>query len=127
MRKEYDFSKGKRGAIVQNKGKTRITIFLDDAVLRQFRALSQSTGKGYQTLINEALNAHMGLGGEPMTTELVRRIVREELASESEQSLEGAVRRGQFGARALEDRVRPRSEENTSELQSLRHLVCRLQ
>jgi len=83
MRKEYDFSKGKRGAIVQNKGKTRITIFLDDAVLRQFRALSQSTGKGYQTLINEALNAHLGLGGEPMTAELVRRIVREELASES--------------------------------------------
>ncbi len=69
--------------IVQNKGKTRITIFLDDAVLRQFRALSQSTGKGYQTLINEALNAHLGLGGEPMTPELVRRIVREELASES--------------------------------------------
>ncbi len=83
MRKEYDFSKGKRGAIVQNKGKTRITIFLDDAVLGQFRALSQSTGKGYQTLINEALNAHLGLGGEPMTPELVRRIVREELASES--------------------------------------------
>ncbi len=83
MRKEYDFSKAKRGAIVQNKGKTRITIFLDDAVLRRFRALSQSTGKGYQTLINEALNAHLGLGGEPMSPELVRRIVREELASES--------------------------------------------
>jgi uncharacterized protein (DUF4415 family) len=71
MRKEYDFSKGKRGAMVQNKGKTRITIFLDDAVLNQFRALSQSTGKGYQTLINEALNAHLGLGGETMTPDLV--------------------------------------------------------
>jgi len=83
MRKEYDFSKAKRGAVVQNKGKTRITIFLDDDVLRRFKALSQSTGKGYQTLINEALNAHLGLSGEPMTPELVRRIVREELASES--------------------------------------------
>ena len=83
MRKEYDFSKGKRGAILQNKGKTRITIFLDDTVLRRFKALSQNTGKGYQTLINEALNAYLGLGGEPVTPELVRRIVREELASGS--------------------------------------------
>ena len=83
MRKEYDFSKGKRGAVVQNKGKTRITIFLDDDVLRRFKTLSQSTGKGYQTLINEALNTHLGLSGEPMTPELVRRIVREELAPES--------------------------------------------
>ena len=83
MRKEYDFSKGKRGAVVQSKVKTRITIFLDDAVLKRFRALSQSTGKGYQTLINEALNAHLGLRDEPLTPELVRRIVREELASES--------------------------------------------
>lgn len=83
MKKEYDFSKAKRGAVVQNKGKTRITIFLDDAVLSQFRALSESTGKGYQTLINEALNAHLGLGSEPLTPELVRRIVREELAAES--------------------------------------------
>lgn len=82
MRKHYDFSTGKRGAIVRNQGKTRITIFLDDAVLKGFRALSQSTGKGYQTLINEALNAHLGLGVEPLTPELVRRIVREELASE---------------------------------------------
>jgi uncharacterized protein (DUF4415 family) len=83
MRKEYDFSRAKRGAVVQNKGKTRITIFLDDAVLKRFRTLSQSTGKGYQTLINEALNSHLGLGDEPLTPELVRRIVREELASES--------------------------------------------
>jgi uncharacterized protein (DUF4415 family) len=83
MRKEYDFSKAKRGAVIRNRGKTRITIFLDNAVLARFKALSQSTGKGYQTLINEALNAHLGLAGEPMTPELVRRIVREELASES--------------------------------------------
>nr|NCS21133.1 CopG family transcriptional regulator [Microcystis aeruginosa G11-06] len=29
MRKEYDFSKGKRGALISSKGKTRITIYLD--------------------------------------------------------------------------------------------------
>jgi len=37
------------------KRKTRITIYLDDAVLEQFRALSRESGKGYQTLINAVL------------------------------------------------------------------------
>jgi len=39
MRKEYDFSKGKRGAVVKApKGKTGITIRLDDDVLAWFPA-----------------------------------------------------------------------------------------
>ena len=37
------------------KRKTRITIYLDDEVLAQFRSESQQSGKGYQTLINAAL------------------------------------------------------------------------
>ena len=37
MRKEYDFSKGRRGAVVPQPGKTRITIYLDDQVLEAFR------------------------------------------------------------------------------------------
>ena len=37
------------------KRKTRITIYLDDAILEQFRALSHQTGMGYQTLINAVL------------------------------------------------------------------------
>ena len=37
MKKEYDFSKGKRGAVISQKGKTRITIYLDDDVLEEFR------------------------------------------------------------------------------------------
>jgi hypothetical protein len=32
MKKEYDFSKAKRGAAVSATGKTRITAYLDDAV-----------------------------------------------------------------------------------------------
>ena len=39
----------------QVKRKTRITIYLDDEVLSQFRSLSEQSGKGYQTLINAAL------------------------------------------------------------------------
>jgi uncharacterized protein (DUF4415 family) len=83
MKKEYDFSKGKRGAVLPTGGKTRITIFLDDAVLARFKQLADRTGKGYQTLINDALNAHLGLVDEPLTREVVRRIVQEELASQS--------------------------------------------
>ena len=62
-------------------GKTRITIYMDDAVLKQFKAQSERSGKGYQTLINEALKSHLGLSEQPVTQELVRKIVREELAS----------------------------------------------
>lgn len=37
------------------KRKTRITIYLDDEVLSEFRNLSERCGTGYQTLINAAL------------------------------------------------------------------------
>ena len=83
MKKEYDFSKAKRGAVIVQKGKTRVTMFLDDAVVARFKDLSDKTGRGYQTLINEALNTHLGLAEEPLTRDAVRRIVREELASQA--------------------------------------------
>ena len=40
MRKEYDFSKATRGAVVASPGKTRITIMLDDDLIEFFRALA---------------------------------------------------------------------------------------
>jgi uncharacterized protein (DUF4415 family) len=40
-------------------GKTRITIYLDDEVLEQFRQLANECGKGYQTLINATLRARL--------------------------------------------------------------------
>jgi hypothetical protein len=45
MKKEYDFSKAKRGAVLPSAGKTRITAYLDDAVIERFKALSEKTGK----------------------------------------------------------------------------------
>lgn len=81
MKKVYDFSKGRRGAVIPTTGKTRITIYMDDAVLKRFKAQSEKSGKGYQTLINEALKSYLGLSEQPVTQELVRKIVREELAS----------------------------------------------
>jgi hypothetical protein len=38
MKKEYDFSRGKRGAVLPTAGKTRITIYLDDVILDRFKA-----------------------------------------------------------------------------------------
>ena len=81
MKKVYNFSKGKRGAVVPTTGKTRIAIYVDDAVIKRFKAQSEKTGKGYQTLINEALKSYLGLTDPPITQELVRKIVREELAA----------------------------------------------
>jgi len=81
MKKGYDFSKGKRGAVIPQTGKTRITIYLDDAIVERFKAQSEKTGKGYQTLINEALSSYVGFTERPMTPELIRKIVREELAA----------------------------------------------
>ena len=55
MKKEYDFSKAKRGPVLVPSGKTRITMYIDDTVLEMFRQQAEKTGKGYQTLINETL------------------------------------------------------------------------
>jgi len=80
MRAEYDFSKGKRGALLPSKGKTRITIYLDDAVLNAFRADAEKQGTGYQTMINDALKAYLKREVEtPVTESTLRRVLREEL------------------------------------------------
>ena len=55
MKDEYDFSDAKRGAPASSKGKTRITIMLDDAVIEAARAVAENEGFGYQTVINNAL------------------------------------------------------------------------
>ena len=79
MKKEYDFSKGKRGAVIRQRGKTRITIHIDDEVLEAFRERADTAGRGYQTMINEALREHLGQPGDRVDADTIRRIVREEL------------------------------------------------
>ena len=65
MKREYDFSRGKRGAVVPlEPGKTRITIRLDNEILDHFRSRAHEMGGGnYQTLINDALREHIGREG----------------------------------------------------------------
>lgn len=79
MRAEYDFSKGKRGALIPAKGKTRITIYIDDTVLNEFRARAEHLGTGYQTMMNEALKAFLEKSEKPVTASILRQIIREEL------------------------------------------------
>ena len=82
MRDDYNFSKGKRGAVIASPGKTRVTIMLDDDVIEAFRARADSAGSGYQTLINAALReAVAGAKGKqkPITVATLRRVLREEL------------------------------------------------
>jgi uncharacterized protein (DUF4415 family) len=80
MKKEYDFSRAKRGPAVRvPPGKTRITIRLDMDVLDWFRARVDAAGGGsYQALINSALREYMQDRGGALE-ETLRRVIREEL------------------------------------------------
>jgi len=80
MKREYDFSQGKRGAVLKvAPGKTRITIRLDNEVLDWFKAQVHKAGGGnYQSLINAALVDHIRASREPLEQTL-RRVLREEL------------------------------------------------
>jgi uncharacterized protein (DUF4415 family) len=79
MRKEYDFSGARQGAVIKQPGKTRITIYLDDDVLQAFRERADASGRGYQTMINDALREHLGKTSQPLDARTLRRILREEL------------------------------------------------
>ena len=89
MRPEYDFSKAKRAKNVPHltklretmKGKTRITIMLDDDVIKAFRRRAEARGIGYQTAINEALREAVGGEDAPVTLKALRKVLREELRS----------------------------------------------
>ena len=79
MKKEYDFNKAKRGSVVSQKGKTRITIYLDDEVLAEFRNRAEKSGKGYQTMINDTLREALEKSSTPLDESTLRRVLREEL------------------------------------------------
>lgn len=79
MKKEYDFKKAKRGAVVPQKGKTRITIYIDTDVLEEFRARADKAGYGYQTMINDVLRRHIARHEKPVDEAVLRKVIREEL------------------------------------------------
>ena len=80
MKAKYDFSKGKRGAVLPSSGKkVRITIRLDRDIIDWFRSKVEEQGGGsYQTMLNDALRKHIERQDQPLE-EILRRVVREEL------------------------------------------------
>ena len=77
MKKEYDFSKGRRGPVVPPiPGKTRITIRLDNDLITHFQRMVDRAGGNYQTMINDALREYVR--GARLET-VVRRAVRDEI------------------------------------------------
>jgi hypothetical protein len=82
MKDQYDFSTGKRGAIdPMPRGKTRITIRIDDDVLDWFRGEVHAAGGGnYQTLLNHALRDYVQNRQQPLA-DMLRQVVREELSA----------------------------------------------
>lgn len=82
MKAKYDFSKGKRGAVLPTTGKkVRITIRLDRDIIDWFRSKVEEQGGGsYQAMLNDALRKHIEHYDQPLE-EILRRVVREELRS----------------------------------------------
>lgn len=79
MKKEYNFKKGKRGQVVSQKGKKRITMYVDTDILDEFRARADKAGYGYQTMINEALRKYIRETEKPLNETVIRKVIREEL------------------------------------------------
>jgi uncharacterized protein (DUF4415 family) len=73
--RDIDFSRAKRGAVVQPEpGKTKISIRLDNTVIEFFRAEVDGAGGGnYQTLINDAYGNARGSNSRPQRTRSARR------------------------------------------------------
>jgi hypothetical protein len=95
MRAEYDFSKGKRGAVIPQKGTTRISIVIDNAVLDEFRAQAEKAGTGYQTMMNEALRRYLSEADQPVTEKTLRQVLRQEMP----EYLRGLITRSTRAAR----------------------------
>ena len=91
MKQNFDFSGGKRGAVVPEPpvepGKVKVTIRLDEDLLDHFGAMADASGgkTGYQTLINAALREYVE-GKAPKIEDTLRRILREELAAKPQQA-----------------------------------------
>jgi uncharacterized protein (DUF4415 family) len=81
MKRQYDFSKARRGAVLSSpKGKTRITIRLDSEILAWFRQQVEAAGGGsYQNLINEALRQYIQRAKDEPLEKTLRRVIREEM------------------------------------------------
>lgn len=87
MKDEYDFSKAKRGALVQQKNKTRITMYIDNTVLDVFRTKADEAGRGYQTMINDVLKEYIEKSSAQSLENTLRKLIREELQRDKHETI----------------------------------------
>jgi len=85
MRKEYDFSKGKRGSVLPvPPGTKRVTIRLEKDILEWFfDQVDRAGGGNYQTMINDALRSFVEGKRQPTLEQTLRKVIREELRKAS--------------------------------------------
>jgi uncharacterized protein (DUF4415 family) len=80
MKREYDFSKAKRGPVIPvAKGKTTIALQLDEEIVNWFRdQVEKAEGGDYRDLMNDALRQYMMRANEAKE-ETLRRVVSDEI------------------------------------------------
>lgn len=74
MKGEDDFSKEKRGAVLQSPNRTRYTLMIDNDVIEAFKDRATQQGTGYQDLINEVLREASASWTENEQTSSVREV-----------------------------------------------------
>ena len=85
MKREYDFSKGKRGPVLPAPpGTKRVTIRLEKDILEWFYdQVDRAGGGNYQTMINDVLRAFVEGKRQPTLEQTLRKVIREELRKAS--------------------------------------------
>ena len=63
----------------EHGGKSRITMRVDNTTLAVFKARAEMTGGNYQTMMNEALRAYLSQVDQPVTEEVLRHVLRQEI------------------------------------------------
>jgi len=66
-------------AVIPQKGKTRISIFIDNAVPDEFRSRADKAATGYQTMMNDALRKYLSETDQPVTEKTLRQVLRQEM------------------------------------------------
>lgn len=80
MDKVCGFSEGKRGAMIAFPVKTHIAIMLDGHIIESFRNTAKASGRGYQTMINEALRQAVDPESAPVTLRGLQKVLDERLS-----------------------------------------------
>ena len=66
--------------MIASPGTRRITIMLDDGVIYSFKSKAESSGRGYQTMMNEALRQALDPESAPVTMRGRRKVLDERLS-----------------------------------------------